>query len=364
MEQTNTARFFLGANAKTGFSSLYDSFPDGAAGDFLWIIKGGPGSGKSSFMKRIAAAAAQSGQRVETILCSGDPDSLDAVYLPEQRLAYVDGTAPHVIEPRCPGASDCYLDFSRFLDAQALRPCLPELTELNRRYKARYAAAYAQLSAAAALLPRNQPGLYSDAAAQTLARRMEALAARELRALKKPGCVQHRFLSAWSCKGHITLTETLPLYCDRLYLFDNALGLGFAALELLAARAAARGYDAVVCHDPLEPEKIEALLLPEARLAFLASDTPDAAPDLPCRRSRLDALAARELSSEERAALRARKKESRALLSAATETLAQAKALHDELEAVYRPHVDFSGLDALAEEHIRRLNASGWTPAR
>ena len=95
-----------------------------------------------------------------------------------------------------------------------------------------------------------------------------------------------------------------------------------------------------------------------------AEEEPAALPELPCRRLRLDAFAQRELSREERAALRKRKKESRALLSAATETLAQAKALHDELEAVYRPHVDFSGLDALAEEHIRRLNAPGWTPAR
>ena len=51
------------------------------------------------------------------------------------------------------------------------------------------------------------------------------------------------------------------------------------------------------------------------------------------------------------------KKVSRALLAAATETLAQAKALHDELEAVYHPYVDFAGVDALAEEHIRRLLA-------
>lgn len=44
------------------------------------------------------------------------------------------------------------------------------------------------------------------------------------------------------------------------------------------------------------------------------------------------------------------------MLAAATETLAQAKALHDALEAVYHPYVDFAGADALAEDHIRRLN--------
>ena len=355
MEQKNAARFFLGANSKSGFFSLYDSFTDPAAGDFLWIIKGGPGSGKSSFMKRIGAAAEARGENVEYILCSGDPDSLDAVYLPEKRLAYVDGTAPHVIEPRYPGASSRYLDFSGFLDAAALRPKLPEIMELNRRYKALYAAAYARLSAAAALLPRSRPGLFSDAARNTLTRRTEGIAARELRPLKKQGRVKHRFLSAWSCNGHITPAETLPVFCDRLYLLDNALGLGFAALEQLAALSASRGYDAVVCHDPLEPEKPEALLLPEARLGFLAAEAADAKPELPCRRVRLDALALRELSPEERTMLRKWKKESCVLFSAATETLAEAKALHDALEAVYHPHVDFAALDALAEEHMQHL---------
>ena len=89
------ARYFLGANAKHGFSSLYDNFVDLEGGDFLWVIKGGPGCGKSSFMKRIGQAAEEHGEAVEYIHCSGDPDSLDGVYLPKKRTAYVDGTAPH-----------------------------------------------------------------------------------------------------------------------------------------------------------------------------------------------------------------------------------------------------------------------------
>ena len=39
----------------------------------------------------------------------------------------------------------------------------------------------------------------------------------------------------------------------------------------------------------------------------------------------------------------------------AYKALAEAKRLHDELEAVYNPHVDFDGVYALAKEHILRL---------
>ena len=41
-------------------------------------------------------AAEKKGLEVEYILCSGDPDSLDGVYIPALRLGYADGTAPHL----------------------------------------------------------------------------------------------------------------------------------------------------------------------------------------------------------------------------------------------------------------------------
>ena len=99
MEKAMVTRYFLGANSRYGFYSLYDRFINPAAGDFLWVIKGGPGCGKSSFMRKIGAAAEEAGLPVEYIHCSGDPDSLDGVVLPELRCAVADGTSPHAAAP-------------------------------------------------------------------------------------------------------------------------------------------------------------------------------------------------------------------------------------------------------------------------
>lgn len=85
--------FFLGANSGAGFYSLYDGFCAGN-GDFLHVIKGGPGTGKSGFMRRMGAAAEKAGLNVEYIVCSGDPGSLDGVYFPALHTGWVDGTAP------------------------------------------------------------------------------------------------------------------------------------------------------------------------------------------------------------------------------------------------------------------------------
>ena len=47
--------FFLGANSEEGFFSLYDQLLGGRLDD-LMILKGGPGCGKSTFMRRVGAA--------------------------------------------------------------------------------------------------------------------------------------------------------------------------------------------------------------------------------------------------------------------------------------------------------------------
>ena len=87
METGHATEYFLGSNSERGFFSLYSDMADTSAGDFIWLIKGGPGCGKSSFMRKIGAAAESAGFSVEYTRCSGDPDSLDAVYIPEKSSA-------------------------------------------------------------------------------------------------------------------------------------------------------------------------------------------------------------------------------------------------------------------------------------
>ena len=87
-------QYFLGANSPTGFYSLYDHLLPPEQARAIFILKGGPGCGKSTLMRKIAAWAEEAGLETEYILCSGDPDSLDAVVLPSKGVAIVDGTAP------------------------------------------------------------------------------------------------------------------------------------------------------------------------------------------------------------------------------------------------------------------------------
>ena len=100
MNTQNATHYFLGANTYSGFYSLYHRFTSPAEGDFLCVIKGGPGGGKSTLMRRLGDAMRARGQQVEYVHCSADPDSLDGVKFPQMHIAYVDGTAPHEAVPQ------------------------------------------------------------------------------------------------------------------------------------------------------------------------------------------------------------------------------------------------------------------------
>lgn len=91
--------YFLGANTRKGFESLYEGFIDRDNTLDILVLKGGPGVGKSTLMKYLGKQAEEHGEDVEYICCSGDPDSLDAVYLPRLGVIAVDGTSPHGMVP-------------------------------------------------------------------------------------------------------------------------------------------------------------------------------------------------------------------------------------------------------------------------
>ena len=78
---------------------------------------------------------------MEEILCSSDPDSLDALILPEWKVSIADGTAPHILEPRYPAVSESILSFGDFLDPIKLKPHSETIRQINRLISKNYTQA-------------------------------------------------------------------------------------------------------------------------------------------------------------------------------------------------------------------------------
>lgn len=349
--------FFLGSNSGSGFYSLYDNFVRAEAGDFLWVIKGGPGCGKSSFMKKLGAAAEDTGLDVEYIQCSGDPGSLDGVYIPALKTAYMDGTSPHVMDAAHPAVDSLYIDIGAFYDFAALEGYREDILDLSRRYRALYKRAYDFTGAAAAVCPRRHPELTSVSERRAALARADGMIARELGKKKDSGTgmLTRRFISALTCEGEIFCQSALDTLCDRVYTLDNDFGLAAVYLEHTAQAALERGLHVVACPEALSPERLEAVLLPELGLGFLAISSRRGYDGEAYRHIRLDALIDPQRLREARPALRRTGKLYKELLEEAHRALKEAKALHDELERIYNPHVNFEGMYLLAAEHITRL---------
>ncbi len=145
MNENMRQSFFLGANTYGGFCSLYREYVFSGGIERLYILKGGAGCGKSTFLRAVADKLSAAGRAVRLIYCSGDPDSLDGIDIPEFKTAVFDGTAPHVLEPEYAGERDFYIDLSRFY-----KKSTSGLKELTDGCRAKYGRAYSFLAAAAA----------------------------------------------------------------------------------------------------------------------------------------------------------------------------------------------------------------------
>ena len=124
--------FFLGATTPAGFKGYFEPLRH-EPGMQMYLIKSGPGCGKSTLMKRLARAAEQRGELTQRIHCASDPDSLDGVILPGQHKAIVDATAPHVVEPDAPGADEVVVSLYHTIDAEKLHQCTDEVKALFAR---------------------------------------------------------------------------------------------------------------------------------------------------------------------------------------------------------------------------------------
>ncbi|WP_203363446.1 hypothetical protein [Bacillus sp. REN10] len=97
---------FLGAATPRGAVDFINNLTHDL--NHRYFIKGRPGSGKSTMMKKIAAAAEEQGYDIEVYHCGFDPNSVDMVIVRELDFAIFDSTAPHEYFPSKP--SDSIID--------------------------------------------------------------------------------------------------------------------------------------------------------------------------------------------------------------------------------------------------------------
>ena len=149
MHTIQEQNYFGAANGYSGFRSNFNSIFSPKRLDKLFIIKGGPGTGKSTLMRRIKNEYTE-GYDVTTILCSSDPDSLDGLLISKNgvTIGVADGTPPHTLEPQYPGAIEEIINLGDGFDFCKLRENRTNIISLSENKKNNYNSAYASLNIA------------------------------------------------------------------------------------------------------------------------------------------------------------------------------------------------------------------------
>ena len=344
---SHRVRFFLGANTPQGFYSLFPQLM-GEPKLECSAIKAGPGGGKSTFLRGVAEW--EEPVRIEEMLCSSDPDSLDGVLLHSRSLAVVDGTAPHLCDPALPGVQGDYIAAPAFLHPQELRQHRGELEALKGQISDCYTQAYRQLQAAGLVRQRMESMLQPLLPQAQLLRRAVGIAGRELpqtMASGTPGVLRQRFLDGLTPRGPMFLRETVETLAQKIYLLEDRSGSSSVMLTFLRDRALDLGLEVYACPDIWDPRRVLHLLIPTLSLAFVTEDG-TRMPDCDAYRTvRVEAYLPPDALRKMRGKLRLLQKLQDSLIEDAVQQLQEAHLLHRQMESVYRPHLDIAALDAM-----------------
>jgi Cdc6-like AAA superfamily ATPase len=277
MKKGRTKQFFAGGNTAYGFYSLFHYIPR-QADKRLIIIKGGPGTGKSTFMKGIGNRAVEQGFDIEQFYCSSDHNSLDGLAVPSLGFAVVDGTAPHVIDPMYPGARDEIINLGRFWNSSVLQQHKEEITDLIRQGKTIYPQAYQYLKEANVVMEKLRYLMSLAMDYFSLSQMSHQLLGELVAALppaKKEPVERHLFAGAVSSAGLMNFYPSILEDCSTLYLLTGDPGTGKSyLLQQIYETVRRAGHDLEVYPCPFDPDRLDAVVIPVLQTAFAKAAYP------------------------------------------------------------------------------------------
>ncbi|NCC87508.1 MAG: hypothetical protein EOM05_06520 [Clostridia bacterium] len=352
--QQGQMKYFLGTNSSIGFFSLFDELYDPFENSKAYIIKGGPGTGKSGVMKKVAKKAQQEGIECELIYCSSDPESLDAVIFPQIKVCIADGTAPHIVEPRFPGCVEQIVNLGECWDADKLRKNADEIKALTVENSGYHQRAQRFLSASSALLSDSRKIVSQYTDYEKLINYSVRLARRELGCAAVGKKAKRRMLSAVTPNGLMTFESTIKDMCERIVLIDDCIGdTSEHILKLVAEYAQGCGYSVIVCPSPTFVTGIDQVLVPELSLAFVREQTVEDI--LPIKKIHARRFMDSVGIKNHKYRMKFNKKAGNDLQNEAIKLLKSAKQTHDKLESYYIEAMNFDAVDDKADKLIRDI---------
>lgn len=324
---------FAAANSGKGFISFFDDIFSRPGIERRYVIKGGPGTGKSSFLKRIAKDAEGRGFGVEYYRCSSDPDSLDGIVV-DGRIALLDGTAPHTVDTDLPGVRDEIVNLGAFWDADALKARRREISLLGEEKSAAYRRAYRFLGACDDLYFVNRdlvlPAVKHEKISRAVAKILRDIPDGEEFSLL-PGLVD-----SVGVRGRVRF-DSYERVAKTCYAIEDYYNTGALFLRALITAGMRKECAMRVSYNPIHIGEPDAVYFCDTDVCFvLLSEGTDAENVISMKRF-VDSGRLRDV----RGKVRVQKRLYDSLLQSACDAFAEAGAYHMAIEQIYGACMDF-----------------------
>ncbi len=350
---------FPGGNTTKGFYSFYDNilFQDEATR--IIVIKGGPGVGKSSFMKKIGERMLDAGYDLEYHHCSSDNNSLDGIVIPSIKVALLDGTAPHVVDPINPGAVDEILHLGDFWNEEALRKNKEDILRTNQEVGRLFRKAYHYLAASSDVYDSwaaSQSKAFDMSKASVKTNDLLSALFANVKVSDTLGKERHLFGTAITPEGFSDYLHTIIGMSKSVYIVKDAPGAPCGVLmERVRQAAVERGLYVECYHSPIRVDKIEDVIIPELELALTAVNDYHKAKVLPTHIVDLTACLDQNILKSHQGEIELDKKIFDDLVGRAISLIQRAKKTHDEMERYYVPNMYFDQIDIVFEKVMDRI---------
>ncbi len=344
-------KYFASMNTNCGFKSYFDTIFNPSELERLYIIKGGSGTGKSTMMKKIEEYFEKMGNNIEDFFCSADPNSLDGILI-DKKIGIIDGTAPHITDPKFPGAVDEIVELGEYIDRKSIENRKYEIMQMIQDKAECYKTGYSFLSAAYTV-KREIKNIVSKNFEE------EKMLKAIIRYFKQNNLKgekaeeEIRLISCIGSKGQKQF-NTFERKSKKICCVTNCRGCENIFFKAFFEYAKKQRLKTVISYDPICCEDINALYFPEVNVCVVAKEESDYYNDK-CKVFNMERFIDKKTLTENRVKLRFANKCFKKLVNGAEDAFAEAGNIHETIEKIYRANTDFKRVEETTEKLIRKI---------
>ncbi len=328
----NNLHFLASANTGCGFADNFDSILEPNKPGFTYILKGGPGTGKSTLLKTIGKYFEDKKEEVEYFHCSSDFSSLDGVRIVGKNTSVIDGTAPHSKDPIIPNVTEKIVDLGEFIGSDVKKHS-SEIKKLLALKQKEYKLVYTYLATAQKLIDLNNEIYKSQFDLSKYAKLLKQTLSKFNFTMQKGVGYNRKLYVEYVGNNKIETTLNINKVKTETLTYDQFTNEQL--LKDILSILKDKNYKTISYFDTIT-NKINGIYIVDLNYQILASNT----------------------VSEDDKTIAFNYKTAAALIKKASISLSNARKYHKEVEKFYISSMDFEGISKRTTKLIKQIESN------